>query len=306
MEYKDYYKILGVKKDSSKSEIKSAYRKLAKKYHPDLNPDDEKSQEKFKDINEAYEVLGDEEKKKQYDMFGQSGNFTGGQTFDPSQYGFGGNGTYTYTSTDGGGFSDFFNTIFGGSGGGFNINDLFSGGSTRTKRKARQTPMEKHETDIYIDIEEGYNGATKPMSFQIGNETKNIDVRIPKGIEEGKKIKVNGPKFGINADIYLKIHFNKKRNIEIDGLNIIEDVEIYPWDAALGTTKVIETLDKDKLKVKIPKGIETGKRVRVPNKGYKNMREQRGDLFIRVNINNPKKLSEEQLKLYEELKELSK
>lgn len=136
MEYKDYYKILGVDEKASQDDIKKAYRKLAKKYHPDLHPDDEKSQDKFKEVNEAYEVIGDEEKRKQYDTFGSSQNFSNGQNFDPSQYGFGGD-SYTYTSSDGGDFSDFFNMFFGGGGArsssarsssGFDIGDLFGGG----------------------------------------------------------------------------------------------------------------------------------------------------------------------------------
>ena len=144
MEYKDYYKILGVEKDATEQKIKSQYRKLAKKYHPDLNPDDKVAQEKFKEINEAYEVLGDKEKRKRYDTFGSNYDFAGGQNFDPSQYG------YTYTSSgNGGGFSDFFDLIFGrdaksdqGGFGGFSMGDIFSdfggGGKKRTARAQDQ------------------------------------------------------------------------------------------------------------------------------------------------------------------------
>ena len=282
MEYKDYYKILGVDKKASADEIKKAYRKLAKKYHPDLNKNNESAQDKFKEINEAYEVLGDDEKRRQYDSFGQAGNFRGGQTFDPSQYGFGGNGSYTYSSGDGGGFSDFFNTIFNGGGqaGGFNVNveDIFGGRRAQPKRR------QKHESEIRLDIEEGYNGTNKNMTFRIGNETKTIDVKVPKGIEEGKKIKINGPNFGIDADIYLKVVFNKKDNMTIDGLNITKDIDVYPWEAVLGGSKLVKTLDGKKIKVNIPKNIKSGKKIRIPNQGYRNMKGRKGDLYIRKRI----------------------
>lgn len=305
MEYKDYYKILGVDKKASDEEIKKAYRKLAKKYHPDLNQGNEKAQEKFKEANEAYEVLGDSEKRKQYDMFGQAGNFSGGQNFDPSQYGFGGNGSYTYTSTDGSGFSDFFNTIFGASStGGFDVGDIFGSGA-RSQRNTRRAERPRHESEVVISIEEGYTGTTKSMSFRIANETKTIDVKIPKGIEEGKKIKINGPKFGIDADIYLKVRFRKEKGISIDGLNVTKEVSVYPWEAAFGTKKVIESLDGKKIKIKIPKNIETGSRIRLPNKGYVSMKGNKGDLYIKININNPEKLTDEQVELYKKLDEIS-
>ena len=159
MEYKDYYKVLGVDKKASSQEIKKAYRKLAKKYHPDLNKGDEKSQEKFKEINEAYEVLGNEDKRKKYDMFGSNYNFQGGQNFDPNAYdfgnfgGFGGfgknSGSYTYTTGgSGGGFSDFFNAFFsGGQGSGGGFSDIF-GGFKNAGRKSQ--PRQRYDTDFLI------------------------------------------------------------------------------------------------------------------------------------------------------------
>lgn len=305
MEYKDYYKVLGVGKKATDEEIKKAYRNLAKKYHPDLNQDNEKAQEKFKEANEAYEVLGDREKRKQYDMFGQAGNFSSGQRFDPSQYGFGGNGSYSYSGGDGGGFSDFFNTIFGGGqGGGFNMGDIFGGGA-RTQTQTRRSERPRHESEILISIEEGYRGTSKSMSFRIGKETKTVEVKVPKGIEEGKKIKINGPNFGIDADIYLKVKFRKQEAMSLDGLNLIQDLDIYPWEALFGTKKVITTLDGKKIKVNIPENIEGSSKIRVPGRGYMNMQGAKGDLYIRVNISNPKTLTEEQRALYEELREIS-
>ena len=302
MEYKDYYNILGVDKNASNDEIKKAYRKLAKKYHPDLNPNDQKAQEKFKEINEAYEVLGDEDKKKKYDTFGNGYNFTNGQNFDPSQYGFTnfGNGyKYTYTSGGGEGFSDFFNMFFGG-GGDFGINDLFNRGSTRTGPSRSQS----YESELNISLEEGYNGTTKTLSLRIGNENKSLSVKVPKGILPGKKIKIKGEKAGIHGDIYLKVNFIKDSKLRLEGLDIYKRIDLLPWEAALGAKIVVDTFT-GKIKIAIPPSIEGGKKIRIPRKGYRDMKGNTGDLYIEVNIVNPPDLTEEQKKLYERLREIS-
>lgn len=308
MEYKDYYKILGVEKSASGDEIKSAYRKLAKKYHPDLNPDDEKAQEKFKEANEAYEVLGDEEKRKQYDTFGSSYNFSGGQNFDPSQYGFGGGHTYTYSSSDAGGFSDFFNMFFGGGGQsqghsqGFNINDLFGGG--RSSRRKTQAQRQSYDSELSISLEEAYKGTTKEMSLNFGGETKNISIKVPKGILPGKKLKVKGEKWGIPGDILFKINIIEDGKSELDGLNITKTLDILPFEAALGSKVVVDTFE-GKIKISIPKSIDSGKKIKIPKKGYRDMKGKKGDLYVKINIVNPPKLTKEEEKLYEKLKEIS-
>ncbi|NMB08958.1 MAG: J domain-containing protein [Tissierellia bacterium] len=299
MEYKDYYKILGVDKGASQDEIKSAYRKLAKKYHPDLNPNDNKAQEKFKDINEAYEVLGDEKKRKKYDTFGSSYNFTNGQNFDPSHFGFenfGRGGTYTYT-TSGEGFSEFFNMFFGGED--FGISDLFG---SRSRGSYYEPQRAKYESEINITIEEGFNGTVKPLSFRIGNKNKSLSVNVPKGILPGKKIKINGEKAGINGDIYIKVNFVENEKLKLEGLDLYKKIDIYPWDAALGTQLVIDTLLGKKVKVKIPANMQTGKKIRIPKKGYRDMKGNKGDLYIEINMINPPSLSKEQIRLYEELR----
>ncbi len=302
MEYKDYYKILGVDKSSSQDEIKKAYRKLAKKYHPDLHPNDDKAQEKFKEINEAYEVLGDADRKKKYDTFGSGYNFTGGQDFDPSQYGFG-NGSYTYTTS--GDFSDFFNMFFGGSQktssrmGGFDLGNLFGGGRKST---GRQTPS--YESELNITLEEGYNGVIKNVNLNIGGENKSLSVNVPRGILPGKKLKVKGEKWGIKGNILFKINLVEDGKNKLDGLDIITRLDLYPWQAALGDKVVVSTLD-GKIKVDIPKSISSGKKIRVPKKGYKDMKGNQGDLYIEMNIVIPQNLTEEEIKLYEKLKQLS-
>ncbi|QQK08432.1 DnaJ C-terminal domain-containing protein [Miniphocaeibacter halophilus] len=310
MEYKDYYKILGVDKSASDAEIKKAYRNLAKKYHPDLNQGNEKASEKLKEINEAYEVLGDKDKRQKYDQFGSNYDFTGGQNFDPSQYGFdfgdfggfGRNGTtYTYTTSgDGGGFSDFFNMFFGG---GFGNNsssrkssrDVFSGFGGRSKPQ-----RQRYDTEISISLKEAYDGAEKTLYLNVNGENKSLNVKIPKGILPGKKIKTKGEKIGLDGDIYIKINVIDQENT-LDGLNIIKKLNIYPWEAALGGKVVVDTLE-GKIKVNIPKEIQSGKRIRLANKGFRNMKGERGDLFLEIQIQNPSHLSKRQKELYEELK----
>lgn len=302
MEYRDYYKILGVEKSASQDEIKKSYRKLAKKYHPDLHPDDEKAQEKFKEVNEAYEVLGDEKKRKQYDTFGSSANFSNGQNFDPSQYGFGGNG-YTYT-TQGGDFSDFFNMFFGGGGGqrssrassGFDIGDLFGGG--RSRRPQRQS----YESELTISLDEAYHGTTKKMTLNIGGENKAIDIKVPSGILPGKKLKVKGEKWGVSGDILFKINVEGGRDT-LDGLNVNKKLDIFPDEAALGGKKVVETFE-GKIKINIPQGISSGKKIRIPKKGFKDMKKNTGDLYIEINIVIPENLSDKEVELYKQLKEI--
>lgn len=302
MEYKDYYKILGVDKSADQKEIKKAYRKLAKKYHPDLNSGDKSAQEKFKDVNEAYEVLGDEQKRKKYDMFGSSGNFANGQNFDPSQFGFDnfGNGrSYTYT-TNTGDFSDFFNMFFGGED--FGISDLFGKGGRR--QNFYNEPKQKIESEISISLREAYKGTKKRVSFRIGNDTKTISVNIPKGILPGKKIKINGNKIGTNGDLYLKVNILEDAKFKLDGLDIITKVKILPWESVFGIEVLVETLS-GKIKIKIPSGIESGKKIRIPRSGYKDMKGNTGDLYIEIAIVNPPHLTKEQKELYEKLSDIS-
>ncbi|NLX62397.1 MAG: J domain-containing protein [Tissierellia bacterium] len=305
MEYKDYYKILGVDKNATKEDIKRAYRKLAKKYHPDLHPNDKEAQEKFKEINEAYEVLSDDEKRKQYDTFGNAYNFRHGQHFDPSQFGFDNFGkgfTYTYTTDGAENFSDFFNMFFGGKG--FNLGDLFNG------RKRGRNPFQatrerpRYESEIYITIEEAYNGVTKRVPLRIGSESKTLSVKVPKGILPGKKIKINGEKAGINGDVYLKVNILEEDNLELKGLDMYKRIDIYPWDAYFGTKIVVDTL-AGRIKLSIPEKIQGGKKIRIPNKGYRDMEGKTGDLYIVVNIVNPPSLTVEQEELYKRLKKLT-
>jgi curved DNA-binding protein len=304
VEYKDYYKTLGLSKSASKDEIKKAFRESAKKYHPDLHPDDKDAQDKFKEVNEAYEVLGDEKKRNQYDTFGSTAGFQGGQNFDPSQYGYRGSKSRTYSSNNEE-FSDFFNSIFGGSGAasssGFNINDLFGGG--RRSSSYVKAKRQSYTSELNITIEEGYKGLERDISLSFNGEVKTIKVKVPAGIEPGKKLKVKGEKCGIEGDILFKINFKKEKRLTLEGMDLISEVDVLPWDAALGTKQIIDTMD-GKIKVNISEGIESGKRIKIPKKGYKDMKGNRGDLYLKINIVNPKILSDAQRKLYEKLKNI--
>lgn len=303
MEYKDYYEILGVDKDANTSTIKKAYRKLAKKYHPDLNPDNDQAQEKFKEVSEAYEVLKDPEKRKQYDQFGSQGNFRGGANFDPSQYG------YTYTTTGGGGeFSDFFDMFFGGGSGGggrshtggFSMGDIFSDLGGRGRKK-QQKP--RYDTDLTISIQEAYEGVDKKVNLSIGGKNAEVLVKVPKGITANKKIRVNGQKFGIEGDIYFKILIRNDADLKLEGLDFYKSVNIYPWQAALGD-KVLVDVPSGKMRVNIPEGSKRQKKLRIPKKGFKDLKGNIGNLYVEFNMVLPADLTDEEIKLYEELKKL--
>lgn len=306
MKYKDYYEILGVSKDADEKEIKSAYRKLAKKYHPDLHQGDDAAAEKFKEVSEAYEVLSDKDKRNKYDKFGSNYDFSSGYDFDPSQYGY----TYT-TGGSGADFSDFFETIFGSSksggnfSGGFNINDIFGDFSSKGRGKSNKKARNKFESELSISIKEAYEGVTKNVSLTYKQEEYDIAVKIPAGITSNKKVKVKGEKFGLPGDILFKVNIRDEKNLSLDGLDIIKTENIYPWEAALGTNKTVETL-KGKLKLKIPKAFVGGNKMRIPSKGFKDLKGNVGDLYVIFNIVNPKELSEEQEKLYKELEKISK
>jgi curved DNA-binding protein len=314
MEYKDYYRILGVDKSATQDEIKKAYRKIAKKYHPDARPGDKKAEEKFKEANEAYEVLGDPEKRKKYDQFGQSFNFTHGSSFDPSQFGFGKNVRYEYRTGGNSGFSDFFNLFFGGDSFDFNISDIFGRSGASSGFNAGgftgNYPIRGDDVEAEIEItpEEGFTGTNKKITLKKERKDRTISFKIPQGIKEGEKIKLAsqgnpGANGGANGDLYLKVKF-KKGNYEVDGMNLLAPLDLMPWQAALGDEVLADTLD-GKILVRIPAGIQTDSKIRVANKGYRDRKGNRGDLYFRIRIMNPISLSDKERELYRQLKAIS-
>ena len=306
MKFRDYYEILGVDKKAGQDEIKKAYRKLAKKYHPDAHPGDKGLEEKFKEANEAYQVLGDAEKRKKYDQFGQSQQFSNGSDFDPSQYGFGNNDRYQHTAA-GSDFSDFFNMFFGGSS--FNSEDLFGRGRARTGRTVHNSQMkgEDSEAAINITVQEGFNGAEKRISLRTSSGDRTISFKVPSGIRSGEKIKLTGQgnpglNGGKNGDLYLMVEIVPGSGIELDGANLQASMDMMPWEAALGAEMPFNTLD-GRILVKVPPGIQTGNRIRVAGKGYRDKSGARGDLYIKARIVNPGVLTDKQRELYEKLKQ---
>ncbi|MFO7611058.1 MAG: DnaJ domain-containing protein [Clostridia bacterium] len=292
MKYKDYYKILGVDKNAEEAEIKKAYRKLAKKYHPDANPDNKASEEKFKEISEAYEVLSDKEKRSKYDDIGKGGNYGDGANFDPGQFGYD-SGRASSGGRSAGDFSDFFNMFFSD---GFNTQDIFS------RKSAGKMPSRgrHYESEISIGLAEGLNGGEKAVQM----DGKRVNIRIPRGIQDGAKIKLRGQgekiQGGTPGDLYLKINLKPEKGYILDGADIERKVDVYPWEAYLGAEKNIRMLNSS-IKLQIPKGIRGGGRIKIPGEGYFNSKGKRGNLFFRINIVNPDQLDVEAEQLYKEL-----
>ena len=317
MEYKDYYKILGVSKTASQDEIKKAYRKLARKYHPDVNPGDKASEEKFKEINEAYEVLSDPEKRKKYDQFGSQWKqytSTGGrpEDFDWSKWasGAGGGGTYRTFSPEEfeqmfGGFSDFFEALFGGLGG------MRSARSGRSRQTYTTSPRKGRNAEhkVQITLEEAFNGTTRVLTWDDG---RRIEAKIPPGVKTGSKVRLRGqgePSVagGAPGDLYLKIEVLPHPRFEREGDDLKVKVPVDLYDAILGGEVDVPTIDKT-VKMKIPAGTDNGKVFRLRGLGMPKLKnpKQRGDLYATVEVKLPKNLSEKEKALFKELRDLRK
>ena len=306
LKYKDYYKILGLEKNAKKEDVKKAYRKLAKRYHPDKNAGNKDSEEKFKEINEAYEVLGDEKKRARYDSMSSGYGFSEGYEFDPSKYGF---GSWTESQKGAGSrsrnFSDFFDMFFGDEGafasGHFNIDDIFSG-------IGRQQRGKDIEAELWIGVSEAYSGVTKKVSLRTAEGLKTMSLKIPAGILSGKKIKLKGQgergPSDKNGDLYVKIHIQEQKGMKLDGLDVIKDMRLSPWEAALGCKVKLDLFDKS-ISVTMPQGVQTDEKIRIKSMGYKDMNGNRGDWYINIKIVNPSKLSARERELYSMLMEES-
>lgn len=298
MKYKDYYEILGIKKEATEDEIRKAYRKLAKKYHPDANPNNSKAEEKFKEVGEAYDVLSDKDKRQKYDQFGNNAEFYHGSDFDPNQYGFN-NYSYHFESDLNGEYSDFFKMFFG--------DDIFGNMSNKSSKSYSQIKGQDIEAQLEVTITEAYYGVEKSFSINIDGMIKSITVKIPKGILNGEKLRLKGKGHvsqysNTSGDLFLIIKIIEDKNIKIDGLDLYTELLIFPWEAALGANKKIKILDKT-LTLSIPKGVQTDKKIRLLNKGYKNRKGDIGNLYIKIKIVNPKEMDEKTIELYKQLDE---
>ncbi|MDC0335694.1 DnaJ domain-containing protein [Pseudodesulfovibrio sp.] len=321
MEYKDYYKLLGVSRSASRDEIAKAFKKLARKYHPDLNPNNDTAEAKFKEINEAYEVLKDEKKRKLYDQFGS--NWEHGQNFQPppgyENMNYGGGG---FPGGGGAGFSDFFETIFGGAPGGGpggasfrgGFSQGFGGGGGFQQRPRRG---QNSEATYELTLDEAFRGGKKSITLQeqvTGPEgiprmtTKTLEVNVPQGIKDGQKIRLTGQgnpgvAGGAKGDLYLKIKLLPHPMFKVSDSDVVLDLILAPWEAALGTTLRVPTLD-GAVEMKIPAGMGSGKKLRIKGKGL-GSGAKRGDQFVRIMIQVPDRLSDEEKELWESLQEKS-
>jgi len=340
VKFKDYYEILGVPRDATEEQIKAAFRRLARKYHPDINKGDKDAESKFKDINEAYEVLRDKEKRRLYDQLGP--NWQNGQDFRPPpgwenikfHFTRRGPGGFRFSSSPGG-FSDFFETLFGGFDLFSDSNDLFSErdifGGQDGWNNGRPQRGEDLEVDVSVSVEDVYKGATKRMSFRFletcpscggtgsgptgicrecrgqgkVERTRSFSVKIPPGVLDGDRIRLanqgtQARDGGEPGDLYLRIHLAPHPLYKVEGRDLVMDLKLAPWEAALGTRVKIPTLD-GRVNLKVPAGTSSGTRLRLRGKGLLKRGSGRGDLYAVVRIVVPEKLSERERELFESL-----
>ena len=344
MQYKDYYNSLGVKRDASEKEIKSAYRKLARKHHPDLNPNDREAEARFKEVNEAYEVLSDKEKRTKYDQFGadwdryqQTSGSPGG--FDFSKYqGFGGSspgGATYYTSTSGmpgdADYSDFFEMLFGRQPG-------VSGDYYSTGRRGTVPRMgENYEHEVEITLEEAFAGTQRILQMEVpeacqqcggrgvtGNRVcpncngkgtvarmKRLEVKIPAGARTGSRVRIageggQGTGGGGRGDLYLRVVVLPNKRFERKGDDLHVTVPVPLYRAVLGGEVEVPTPKGTKLALKIAPGTQNGRTIRLAGQGMPVLKDpsKRGDLFVRVDVQLPTELSEQEQQLYTELERI--
>lgn len=306
MEYKDYYKILGVAKSASTADIKKAFRKLAVQYHPDKNPGDQKAEERFKEISEAYEVLSNTDKRKKYDELGenwQAYTRQGGSADNfnweawKGQGGAGGRRTYTEEDIFGDGrFSDFFENIFGGG---------FGTGQRTTRRPKRGADL---DAILEITLEEAKTGTERRI--QLGNEKLNLKIKA--GVYDGLILRMKGKgqagQAGADAgDLLIKVKLLPHPRFQVKGLDLYTDVEVDNITAVLGGRIQMKTLDAE-VRLQVPPGSSSGNSLRLAGAGLPDYHhpEKKGDLYVRIMVMVPGKLSPREEELYKELEKLKK
>ncbi len=301
----DYYATLGLQRDASADDIKKAFRKLARKYHPDTAKDKKTAEEKFKEINEANEVLSDPEKRKKYDTLGANW-----QNADEPSRGSASEQDFHFGGT---GFSDFFEQYFsGGSRYGFpqGFEDGIPSGAGKQSRARRGHDI---EGDILVTLEEAMHGTQRPLSLQTMNrrtgsaETHSFEVRIPPGATDGRRIRVPGQgEPGINGgeagDLYLRVRHATHPDFTTSEADVYHELDTAPWEAVLGAEVVVQTLDGS-IKLRIPAGTENGQKLRVRSRGLpKGKSGERGDFFVTINLVLPKTLNDAERTLWEKLR----
>lgn len=291
MIFKDYYKILGLETNKvTQEEIKSAYREQAKKYHPDVNVGDNRSEERFKDINEAYKLLSQLQSKKKYDRMWN--NYVGRKKAKKEAE----NGKEKISD-------EFFSMLFGTS----------KSEQVNENKKVKKIPVkgENVETEISISIEEAYFGSEKKISLRtIEGKMKTFSVKVPSGIRNDEKVRLigqgkNGINGGKNGDLFIKINIRDDSKFKLNGNDLVTDLYLTPWEAALGARVNIEGID-ERFSLYIPPGIQSGEKVKIAQKGYRDGKGGRGDLVAEVKTVVPRKLAENEKELFERLGEISK
>ena len=322
MNYKDYYKILGVDRNASQDEIKKAFRRLARKYHPDMNKGDKDAEEKFKEINEAHEVLSDPEKRQKYDQFGvhwQQYERAGGRpedfNWDAWRTQPGGFHTRTVSPEEFeqlfgnlggiggmGGFSDFFETLFGGF--------RRAGGAGYARQQVRRPQRgQDAEHTVEITLEEAHRGTTRILQWEDGRK---IEAKIPPGVKTGSKVRLRGQggrgaMGGQSGDLYLKIKVLPHPLFTREGDDLRTNVPVSLYDAILGGEVEVAAIDR-RVKLTIPPGTQNGRVFRLRGLGMPNVRnpEKRGDLLVKVNVLLPKDLTPKERELFQKLRDMRK
>ncbi len=314
VQFRDYYETLGVSKTASADEIKSAFRKLARKFHPDVAKDKKVAEEKFKQINEAYEVLSDVDKRRQYDQLGADWNQPGGGYQRPpggaqpfQRHSTGGNGGGVEFEFDGTGFSDFFETFFGG---GRGRSAFGGGGAGFGQRGATAERGSDVEADIMVTLEEALHGSKRTVSLRrsSSNKVETYQVKIPRGVHEGQRIRLAGQGEaglggGRSGDLFLRVRLARHPDFSVEGSDLVFDLEVAPWQAVLGAEVEVPTLE-DKRRLKIPGGTQGGQRFRLRGRGLPNAGGDRGDLYVAVSLRIAKTLSERERELWNEFAKL--
>ncbi|RMB59129.1 J domain-containing protein [Dokdonia sinensis] len=304
MEYIDYYKTLGIPKTASDKEIKKAYRKLARKYHPDVNPNDKEAERKFKEINEANEVLSNPENRKKYDEYGK--DWKHAEEFEKAKrsgaYRQGGGDPFgrgrTYTQTDFGGedFSDFFSSMFGGaSGGGFH------------SRQA-QFRGQDYNAELKLNLTDVYTSQKQTLTIN----GKNIRLTIPAGVEDGQTIKISGyggegTNGGPKGDLYITFKILNNTAFKRDRANLYKDVDLDMITAVLGGEITVDTFNS-KVKLKVKPETQSGTQVKLKGKGFPKYKQENnhGDLYITYKVKTPTNLSAQQKALFKQIADLNK
>lgn len=312
-EFKDYYETLGLERKATDAEIKKAYRKLARKYHPDVAKGDDKAtaMDKFKEVNEAHEVLSDPEKRKTYDQLGASWREGGSSPPPGAQRAAGPGGEQEFQFT-GSGFSDFFEEYFGGGSRYGFPQDMPSGGGAQT-RAYRGSDI---EGEIFVTLDEAMNGSLRTISMRVMDRRtgqardESFQVRIPAGVTDGQRIRVpehgeEGSGGGPSGDLYLRVRHEGHPDFTTQKSDLYHELPIAPWEAVLGAEISVPSLD-GAIRIKVPAGAEPGQQLRVRGRGLpKGKSGTRGDYYVILELQLPETISEEEQRLWEELRDTS-